>query len=258
MNLLLFRSGWVQIALTMVLLLFQLTPPKLFDPQWQLACIAALLANAPSTLLGAVLVCYAARRDDLPSRCLRQAKLLRTCAAWFSLVLLLLVPLQFTAALGIVKTNYLNGMASMRQLGKVVENLSAINNEQQLREQLVKFPDLPELPPKFDKPYQEVRDTIVQTLSERRVATISELAKIRDQTYQVVIKESFRNAATLSLFSFGLIAVSMSDPSQRTIMTSLAMLLEKFHAGNLWFSPPRRRKAPQMNPSWNNDDETKP
>ena len=191
-NLFLFRSGWVFIGLTLVLLLFQLTPPKPFNPEWQLAAIAALLANGSIGFLGAVLVCYSARRDDLPSRSLRQAKLLRTCAAWLSLVLLLLMPVQFMAALGIVRSNYLNDIASMRQLGKVVDNIREVQNEQQFRELLSKFPDLPELPAKFDKPYKEIRDTIVQTLSSRRAATITQAAKTRDQTYQVVIKESFR------------------------------------------------------------------
>lgn len=250
MNLLLFRSGWVLIGLTLVLMLFQVVPLKPVDPQWQLTFISNLLGNCSIALIGSVLVCYASRREDLDSRSIRQANFLRTFAAWLALGILLLVPAQFMASTGIVRTNYVNGMASMRQLEKVISNLRDTKNEQELREQLTKFPEVPALPPKFDVPYQEVRNTIVESLSARRVASITQLAKSRDQNLQVVIKESFRNSASLVLSSFGFMTIAISNPSQRTIITSLALLLEKLRVGNLWFANTKKRKPTAINPSW--------
>ncbi len=257
MNLLLFRSGWVLIGLTLVLIFFKILPPQPFNPGWQLSLIANLLANSTILLIGAVLVCYASRREELDQKSLRQVKLLRTCIAWASLGLLLLVPVQFTASTGIVKTNYLNGIASMRQLGKVIENLSATKNEQEFRDQLSKFPNVPALPAKFDEPYQKVRETVIETLSSRRAAAINEYAKTRDEGLQVVIKESFRNAASLVLFSYGFMAVALADSSQRNVITSLAMFLDKYRVGSLWFASRRTRKTTPINPGWIDDDQNK-
>jgi hypothetical protein len=256
-NLLLFRSGWVFIGLTLVLIFFPVLPPRPFNPDWQLNFISALLANSAILLLGAVLVCYASRREELDGKSLRQVRLMRTVLAWASLGLLLLVPVQFVASTGIVRTNYFNGMASMRQLGKVIENLRETKNEQEFREQLSKFPNLPALPAKFDQPYQDVRDTIIQSLSSRKAASINQFAKTRDENFQVVIKESFRNSASLILFSYGFMAIALADSSQRNVITSLAMLLEKLRVGGLWFASPKRRKTTPINPAWIDEEEPK-
>jgi hypothetical protein len=253
MNLLLFRSGWVLIGVILVLILFQVVPPSPFNPEWQLRLITSLLGNGTIALVGAVLITYSSRREDLDAKSLRQTRFLRTSVAWLSLAYLLLIPVQFIASTGIVKTNYLNGVSSMRQLEKVVMSLRETKSEQEFREQLSKFPNLPELPSKFDIPYQQVRDTVAETLLSRRVAELNQLAKTRDANLQLVIKESFRNSASLVLFSYGFMIIALSDSSQRNIITSLAMVLDKIRVGNLWFANTKRRKTTPVNPAWLDD-----
>jgi hypothetical protein len=254
-NLLLFRSGWVLIGVILVLLLFQNLPLLINNPEWQLNLISSLLQTSHFLILGAVLITYSTRREDLDTRSLRQAKLLRTCVAWLSLVYLLLIPLQFISSTAIVKTNYFNGIASMRRLEKIVQILRETNTEQEFRAQLSRLPNVQDLPTKFDIPFTQVRDTVAETLMSRRAASLTQLAKTRDENMQVVIRDSFRNSASLALFSYGFIAIALADSSQRNIITSLAMLLEKLRASNLWFSSPRRRnKNTPINPSWINED----
>ena len=252
----LFRSGWVLIGISLVVTLFQSIPAKLFDNPWQLSLISTLLGNGPLILIGAVLVAYSSRREDLDSRSLSQVKLLRTCLSWLSLVLLLLVPIQFIASTNIVKANYFNGTSSMRLLGKVIDNLRGAKSEQEFRDQISKFPDMPPLPQKFELPFQQIRDTAIQSLSARRAAEITQLAKTRDENLQVVIRESFRNAASLVLLSFGFMAVCLSDHSQPNVIKSLAALLERLRVGSLWFASPSRRKAPAINKQWMDKGDT--
>jgi hypothetical protein len=255
-NFLLFRSGWVLIGLTLVQILFQVFPLKPFDPQWQLSFISGLLGNGPFLVVGTVLVCYSTRRENLLSQALWQAKFLRTSAAWLSLALLLLVPVQFLASTGIIKTNYFNGVATMRRLGKVIDKFRDAKDEQEFRDQISRFPELPPLPPKLETPFQEIRDTVVNSLTARRSAALVQLERTRNENLQLVIKESFRNSASLVLLSFGMMTVALSDPSHRTVVTTISALLDRLRTNNLWFSSPARRKTPAINKAWmdRNDD----
>ncbi len=249
MSLLLFRSGWVFIGFALVLISFDIVPLKLTNPEWQLKVISSILTNFTLLLLGSVLISFASRREELDQKSLRQAKLLRTFLAWASLGLLLLIPIQFSATTGIVRSNYSSGLVSMRRFGVMIENLRNTKDEQEFREQLSKFPNVPTLPDKFNEPYQQVRQTIVEILGSRRAASINEFAKVRDQSMQIALKESFRNSSSLILLSYGFMSVALSDSSQRNIITSLAMFISRIRVGNLWFAAPSRRKKPPINPA---------
>jgi hypothetical protein len=246
------------IGLSLVVIFFTILPPQPVNPDWQLKLISAIVSNSIMLLLGSVLVCYASRREELDQKSLRQVKLLRTILAWASLGVLLMVLVQFSATTGIIRSNYSNGMATMRRLQKMTENLDNTRNEQEFRVQLSRFSEMPNLPEKFDEPYRQVRKSIVESLTSRRLATINELAKVRDQSLQASIKDNFRNSATMVLISHGFMAIALSDPSKRNVITSLAMFLGKMRANNLWFATPKRRKTIPINPAWTQEDKNQP
>jgi hypothetical protein len=242
MNFLLFRTGWVLIGLALVILLFTIIPFSPFDPQWQLRFTASILAYGFLVLVGSTFVSYASRRDELDRTSLGQAKFLRTMLAWIGIATVLLVPVQITAAIGIVRSNYFNGLTTIRLVGNLVDKIKSTNNEQELRELMAKLPDSPELPSRIEVPFPEFKNSVAAVFDSKRIAVKAQLSKVRDATMQDAIKDSIRNGASLILLAFGFMSVSISDPSQRTVVTSIVFLIEKQKATGLWFNRSRRQR----------------
>jgi hypothetical protein len=117
-------AGWVLIGTTLSTILFASFPFQLLQPEFQLRMISAILSACMALLLGSLLVCaaYVLNLDD--NELFERAQLVRVASRWFSILLLLIVPIQLLAgirALGRLQATESEGLKQRRQ---VIQRLS--------------------------------------------------------------------------------------------------------------------------------------
>jgi hypothetical protein len=240
-----FNVGWALIGMAFVLVSYSLFPVKLFDPIWQLKLLTVVLGNLDYMLIGALLVCFGSREATLNSRIFRQARLLRSLASWFSLALFLAIPLQFSAGIQAINNEFYSNSAALRRMSEGINKIANTKSEQELRNVLQSFANRSPLPPKFDRPFSEVKAKLVEQSTYNMKTTSNRLILIRNSAMQASFAESIRNGVFMLLAGMGFAWIGMSDPGHTTVISTIFNFFQFWQSKRLWFVN-RSRSSPSF------------
>lgn len=216
------------IGASLVLIGFGASPLQLSNPTWQLQLFSLLLTNSNPLLIGSILVCLGAfLGQDRPSL-LSQARVLRVCASWLSLLFFIGVPWQFFAAIGSAQSRYAEGMTALRSIKSTILKIQATKSEQEFRFLIGSLPDAPRLPSQLNDAFPIVRQRLAEELTYRVKRAESQLLSEKNAALQGGWALTARNGASLILFGLGFSWVALSDPGQRTVIRSLVMFAAGF------------------------------
>jgi hypothetical protein len=166
-------------------------------------------------LIGATLIIIT-QLFNTQERILRKWQILISrLAALFTILLLLIIPLQFALGSRALRQQSIPVTQEINKLKGVVDKISGMNSEPELRAFLASLPDTPALPDKFNAPFPVIKKRSIDNLKAsinlatnnadlqktQRIKTfLKEAAKKR--TFSSLNKKSFKR----KLFSF-LIAI---------------------------------------------------
>lgn len=251
---LLWRAGWLLVGLGLVAIGFTAFPLQLAEPTWQLGLISVVLSSGPILLAGAVFVCLATALDSSRLSVFRLAVTLRTAAAWVSLLLFLLIPFQFSSALSLVQRRHTAAVAELRLFRRTIDRIQSTQSETELRNVLGGLPNPPALPVRFEDPFPVIRQRLLENLSRRFNDAETGIGATRNAATRAALFDCSRNGVSLALLGAAFAAVSLSDPRQRTVLSSLLRWIRSWRGG-LLKQRSRKDLSQVIAPGWVDPDQ---
>jgi hypothetical protein len=200
--------GWILIGGSLSGLLFVALPVRLIDPAWQLQLISALLASTVFLLIGSLLVCGAAWLNTKSRTLQQRSDLVRRVAGWFAVLLLVLIPYQFYAgyrANGVVQETENQGIQLIR---KIIQGVTATNDEAELRGFLASLPTPPPIPAKFDAPFPVIKQRLLTNFNSQLNAANYQAGELRRQRIERFIAEATRNSVQAFLMAIAFTGIA--------------------------------------------------
>lgn len=164
-------------------LLTGILPPRLLDPEWQLALVQLVVNNAAYPLLGFVLWHLAAHLEPTSQRLVEGRNRLRRLAVLATMLFLLLIPLQVFATLRAYRTADLQQARQLRIISTHYGELrNAIRSAAdplslQARLQSLQGPQL--APGELAKPLPQLRRELLAALTQAEAFTSTQLTAPR-------------------------------------------------------------------------------
>jgi hypothetical protein len=188
-------AGWVVVASTINSIIFSALPVLLSSPEWQLSLIGAFLSSSIPLLNGSVLVCLGSALNYRDKRLKNWRNSITTFSAAFSLVLVVILPLQFYCGKRVLDRQAMQGLDEINQLKTIAKGLQTVSSEQELRSFVASLPNAPELPAKFDLPLPAIKAKAIESVESRINLQSNNLVDRKSQTLQAFLKEAIRNTA---------------------------------------------------------------
>lgn len=194
-------AGWVVIASTINSMIFSALPVLLSSPEWQLSLIGTFLSSSVPLLIGSVLVCLGSALNHRDNRLKRWRNSITAFAAAFSIVLVVILPLQFYCGKRVLDRQAMQGLDEINQLKTITKGLRAVSSELELRSFVASLPNAPELPAKFDLPLPVLKAKAIESVQSRINLQSNNLVARKSQALQAFLKEAVRNTAQLILMA---------------------------------------------------------
>ena len=211
-------------GLFVVTVLSAILPPKLIDPQWQLALGNALISSGPMALLGLLAAHLAAYVQPSAEGVLKRLRSFRQLAVAAALGYLLLIPLQLYGAWNLVETGR---NARVRAEGTADQKLAAYREaitkakstaDLQQRLQALKGPQL--TPQALQQPLEPLRRTMLE-----RLETSAGLVKKRTNEIGApvgsLVRQSIRVTLSSLLLALGFAAGAQGRKAKLPLLESL-------------------------------------
>jgi hypothetical protein len=217
--------GWLLIAFNLNAIIFGSFPLKLATPEWQLNLIAGLISSSPSLLIGATLVALSLMFDPA-AQILKDWNLtVARAAAWFAIVLMLIIPLQFYLGLRALKNRTETSSEAISKLKSIVKGISAANSEADLRLYVASLPNAPALPAKFDADFPVIKQRAIGNI-QAQINAGSESIKLRkSEALQIFLKEAIRNTAQAILMAAAFSALAALNSRATNSITRIFTIL---------------------------------
>ncbi len=196
-------AGWVLIGTALSAIVFASLPFQLLQPDFQLRLISGILSSCTALLLGSVLVCGAFVLDLDSDELYGRAQLVRTACRWFAILLIVIVPFQLLAGMRALGQVQAVESESLKQRRQVIQQLSIIQNEQDLRAYIASLPDRPQIPDRFDAPFPVIKKRALANLNEQYKITELNLKPVRAQRWERFLGEASRNSVQAILMAIG-------------------------------------------------------
>ena len=218
--------GWLLIGFSLNAIIFSSFPLKLATPEWQLNLIAGLISSSPSLLIGATLVALSLVFDPA-AQVLKDWNLtVARAAAWFAIVLMLIIPLQFYLGLRALQNRTETSSEAISKLKSIVTGISAAKSEAELRLYVASLPNAPALPAKFDAAFPVIKQRAIGNI-QAQINTGTENIKLqKSEALQIFLKEAIRNSAQAILMAAAFSALaSLNSKATNSITRIFANLL---------------------------------
>ncbi len=200
--------GWILIGTTLSSLVFSTLPVRLVNPDWQLRLISSILAGTTSLLLGTLLVCGACLLQPRNPQFQQRSDFLRTVSGWFAVLLLLVIPVQFYAghrASGAVQATE---NQSIQLIKKIIQGVTASNNEAELRSFLASLPSPPPVPARFEAPFPEIKQRLLTNFNSRLNAANYQAGEMRSQRLEKFLADATRNSVQAFLMAIAFTGIA--------------------------------------------------
>ena len=212
--------GWLIIGSTLNSIIFASFPLRLAAAEWQLSLIASILSAGFNLLIGATLIIVAQMFNTRESTLQRWQLTVSRLASWFVIFLILIIPLQFFLGSRVLKQQAIPPTEAINNLKGIVNKISAINSESELRAFVASLPNPPTLPDKFDAPFPVIKQRAIVNTNAQINAATNNLTAQKSQGLQLFLKEAVRNTcqAILMATAFSILAnlsVKTTNPITR-------------------------------------------
>ena len=208
-------------------------PPRLMDPQWQLALVAALVNNATAAVLAALLLALAVWIHPFSERLRGRLRLFRRWALAASLGFLLLVPLQGYASwrfyTTITSQQQQQSSESSRKLVELRSAIASASSHQQLQAAVKKLfgPNAGLSPGEFRTPMPELRQQLLAK-AEAAGQEISRRIEAQAATKpDLLLKETARIALASVAYAVGFAFFSGALPRGQSTGRSLGSKVDE-------------------------------
>jgi hypothetical protein len=193
--------GWIIIGSTLNSVVFSSFPVKLLQPEWQLALIGTLLSSSVILLVGAVLVAIALLFNASDTVLQRWQLTVCRLASWFSVLLILVIPLQFFLGSRALNNQTTGTFEAINSLKGIVKGVNAVNSEPELRAYVASLPNPPALPPKFDAPFAVIKQRAIDNIQAQINGAGNNIEIQKSLAIQLFLKEAIRNTAQAILMA---------------------------------------------------------
>jgi cytochrome b561 len=212
--------GWLIIGSTLNSIIFASFPLRLAAAEWQLSLIASILSAGFNLLIGATLIIVAQMFNTRESTLKRWQLTVSRIASWFVIFLILIIPVQFFLGSRVLKQQAIPPTEAINNLKGIVNKISAINSEPELRAFVASLPNPPTLPDKFDAPFPVIKQRAIVNTNAQINAATNNLTVQKSQAMQLFLKEAVRNTSQAILMAaafsiFANLSVKTTNPITR-------------------------------------------
>jgi hypothetical protein len=212
--------GWIIIGSELNAMIFAAFPLRLAAADWQLNLIGSILSSCFSLLIGSTLIVVAQLFNTNDNILKKWQVLVSRLAAWFVILLVLIIPLQFFLGSRLLRQRTIPTLESINKLKDIVGKISAINSEPELRAFVASLPNPPTLPDKFDAPFPVIKQRAIVNTNAQINAATNNLTVQKSQALQLFMKEAVRNTSQAILMAaafsiFANLSVKTTNPITR-------------------------------------------
>ena len=229
--------GWLIIGSALNSVIFAALPLKVAAVGWQLSLIGSLLSASFNFLIGATLIMIT-QLFNTQERILQKWQILVSrLAALFTILLLLIIPLQFALGTRALRQQSIPVAQEINKLKGVVDKISGMNSESELRSFLTSLPDTPALPNKFNAPFPVIKKRSIDNLKASINLATNNADLQKTQRTKTFLKEAARNTAQAILMASAFSILANLNPRATNVFTRF--LASLMHSGS---SIPSRQK----------------
>lgn len=129
-------------------------------------------------------------------------------AAWFTIALLFLIPVQFFLGSQALKQQKKPTFEAINKLIGIANKVSTINSEPELRAYFASLPNPPILSPKFEAPFPVIKQRIIDNVKSRINFASNNADRENSRATQTFLLEAIRNTsqAILMAVAFSILA----------------------------------------------------
>jgi hypothetical protein len=218
--------GWIVIGSALNAIIFSSFPLRLAAVDWQLNLIGSILSSTFNILIGSTLIIVAQLFNTKERKLQQWQHMVSRFAAWFAVLLVLVIPLQFLLGSIALRNQSIPATEAIKNLKGIVNEISAVNSEAELRSYLASLPNPPTLPSQFDAPFPVVKQRAIANINAQINATTNNFDTRKSQSLQIFLKEAVRNTAQAILMAtaFSILA-NLSSRSTNAISRFIYSLI---------------------------------
>ena len=230
--------GWLIIGSALNSVIFASLPLKVAAVDWQLNLIGSLLSASFNFLIGATLIIIT-QLFNTKERILQNWQILVSrLAALFTILLLLFIPLQFALGSRALRQQSIPVTQEINKLKGVVDKISGMNSEPELRAFLTSLPNTPALPDNFNAPFPVIKKRAIDNLKASINLATNNADLQKTQRTKTFLKEAARNTAQAILMASAFSILANLNPRASNVFTRFLGSL--MHSGN---SIPSRQQS---------------
>lgn len=240
-------AGITLLGVYVTTLLFIMWPFALLQPAWQQRIGSSLHGSASFALEGAVLLVLAHLVAPEVDTIANRVRWMRRMASWAAIGFALLVPLQIYSGAKLISERTAQERQQLQGLSRTIIAIEKADSEAQLKSILEGMQGVPELQGKLPKPFEELRDTLVDRLRPelKRLETKSlDAQRNRWESWLVLL---LRNSLVTVLYAIAFAAIGQVAPGRSTLLTALTSF-RRPGSGRGWSLV--RNKHPQVSADW--------
>lgn len=197
-------NGAMVVALSnLTIFLFSLFPIIPTDPTWRVNAIVNLISMITPLLLAMLLMALAAWLDKGNKVIRKKSDLLARSAQVLSVLYLLAIPMFLQAGIKVVQTKSEIILSQIAELKTIIKGVEAATNEQELRAYMASLRQAPTLPARFDVPYATIKARVQTNLTATINRALNDLDVQKQESMQLLIKDSARTLICCLLASAG-------------------------------------------------------
>ena len=200
--------GWLIIGSALNGIIFASFPLRLATVEWQLNLIGSLLSACFSLLVGATLIIVAQLFNTKEKTLQKWQVMVSRLAALLAILLVLIIPLQFFLGSRALRQQTIPASEAINKLKGIVNQISAVNSEPELRAYVASLPNPPTLPAKFDAAFPVIKQRAIANINAQINAATNNVETQKAQALQLFLKEAVRNTsqAILMATAFSILA----------------------------------------------------
>lgn len=231
--------GWVGLSLIayfIITILFEAWPIALLQPAWMQKMSNVLLRTSLAIAIGALLMACApvVSPDDIALA--KRANLVRRIASWVAILYLLLIPIQIYSGVNLIRAQEQQQAGQLAQAKKAIDAIQKSSDIEQMLASYNQIPGRkPALPSRFNIPFTEARDRIVDQLRPLASRAETSYKEAVAKLWNEWITRLIRSILLCVVMFIALAAIGRKSPNHPTLLRAVL-------AGGRGKRPSRRSK----------------
>lgn len=222
---LLVDASLVFYAIYIVVVGFDVLPPRLLDPLWILSASSALVNAVSIPLAGVFFTHVAALIAPMSNRIQERRRLISKLVAWAALGFVLLLPLLgFATWRGISNVSAANQKQTAgltRTANKLLAAIEISSSTKELQARMVQLQGPQIRDEDLSQPLELVKKAEAQIVKQALNAYIAQLPKPTSDAYKSVYLQTLRTALLATVASLGFASLSWDPLKQQTLLGSI-------------------------------------